>query len=42
MFASFKDEKIQVCFICKKVAKCHVLFKDATEEIMVCEICDLE
>ena len=36
------DIKIQICFICKKVARCHELFKDDSEEIMVCEICDLE
>ena len=36
----FVKQKFQVCFICKKVTKCHVLFRDDIQEVLVCLSCD--
>jgi hypothetical protein len=36
------QNNFDICYICKKVSKCHVLFNDGKEKIMVCGVCELE
>jgi hypothetical protein len=37
----FIHSKFEICCICHKVAKCHVLVED-TDPIFVCGLCDAE
>lgn len=42
MKGSFQDAKVQICEICHRVTKCHVLFEDDNCQVLVCGLCDSE
>lgn len=38
----FIHSKFEICAICHKVSKCHVLVESNDEPILVCGMCDAE
>jgi len=42
MSESFLDSKVEICAVCHKVTKCHVLFEDDNCQVLVCGMCDAE
>ena len=38
----FVDSKVEVCEVCHKVTKCHILWESDNEIILVCGLCDAE
>ena len=38
----FIHSKFDICAICHKVTKCHILYRTQNEMIVVCGLCDAE
>ncbi len=39
---NFVLSEVEICEICHKVSKCHVLYETKDEKILVCGTCDSE
>jgi len=39
---SFIHSDVEICSVCHKVSKCHVLYESDDDEIFVCGLCDAE
>ena len=34
--------KVEICTVCHRVTKCHILYQNKNETILICGICDAE